>query len=444
MRLGRLATFLLPALLACAGGTGEESTPSEDALEGKALGALVPETAPAEAVVLSNADLFAGINELHYTLLRGLFSDPALADVRVHYLGPSAFSFADIVTPVRAKDGDRLTARFSTRFASEIAAKRLVHVNAAVETNWARDFFPMVVKSASPKETVRFTYDVMEGTGPAAEKAAEGIGMKVSKSALTLEGGNIMIDEDGTLFSTTKILERNKPKSKAEVEAELRRTLGAKDIEWLDPLPGEMTAHVDIVAKVVGKKRAIVGSSDGRCPAEAPPTCAKRKPTLDKIAAAFERRGYRVTRIMNAESDGDARAMSYANSLLVNGTALLPMYFDPTVADDVAVAFDPAKVPAKAIVKACNEKNPFPGTTDLAADLVARERARCALEEVIKVAKPAGEATSYHEYALEIARRDGEARKAYESLGFRVVQVPGAGMINFGGSIHCISMQIPK
>ena len=67
-----------------------------------------------------------------------------------------------------------------------------------------------------------------------------------------------------------------------------------------------------------------------------------------------------------------------------------------------------------------------------------------ALEEVIKVAKPAGEATSYHEYALEIARRDGEARKAYESLGFRVVQVPGAGMINFGGSIHCISMQIPK
>ncbi|MBK6692873.1 MAG: hypothetical protein IPG50_11830 [Myxococcales bacterium] len=53
----------------------------------------------------------------------------------------------------------------------------------------------MVVSFMSPKETVRFTHDVMEGTGPAAEKAAGGHRrMKVSKSALTLEGGNIMID----------------------------------------------------------------------------------------------------------------------------------------------------------------------------------------------------------------------------------------------------------
>lgn len=436
------AIVLLP-LLACVGTSGESEDPTEDALEGAASGRLVPETAPTGTVVLSNADSFAGINELHYTLLRGLFADRALDDVKVIYLTPD--DSRDVVTPMRAKDGDRLTARFSTRFAAEIGSGRLKRTRAAVETNWARDFFPMVVKDATnAKNAVRFEYDVMPGTGPAAEAAARALGFSITKGNLSLEGGNIMIDDDGTLFTTTKILTRNATKTKPQIEAELKRTLGAKEVEWLEPLPGESTGHVDIMAKVVGKKQAIVGAHDGVCPADAPATCSKRKGVLDATAKSFERRGYRVTRTMNAESAGDVRALTYANSLLVNGAAFVPMYFDPSMADDLVLTMESPKVPAKAIIKDCNARNPFPGTTDLAADLVARERARCAIEGVVKAAKQTDQLTSYLEFGLQLAKRDSEAKRAYESVGLRVVQVPGAAMINFGGSVHCVTMQIPK
>lgn len=439
-----LAIPLVVGASAC-GAAGDAESDSEDALLTAPVGRLVAETAPTQAIVLANADLFAGINELHYTFLRGLFSDRALDEVKVIYLTPDDTS--DVVTPVRAKDGDRSMGRFSARFAAEIASGRLKRTRATIETNWPRDYFPMTVRDpAAPaeKKAVRFEYDVMPGTGPAAEAAARTLGFAVTKSELSLEGGNILIDEDGTLFVTTKILARNASKTKTQVETELKRALGATEIEWLNPLPGETTGHVDIIAKIVGKKRAVVGASDGVCGADAPPACSKRKAALDETAKAFERRGYRVTRVLNAESAGDVRALTYANALLVNGTAFLPMYFDPGVADDLVLTMTGPRVPAKAIVKACNDSNPFPGTNDLAADLVARERARCAIEGVVKAAKAAGEPTDYLQYSLTIAQRDAEARKSYEALGLRVVQVPGAAMINFGGSVHCVTMQIPK
>jgi len=46
----------------------------------RTIGTLVPETAPTQAIVLANADLYAGINELHYKMLRGLTDDRALDD----------------------------------------------------------------------------------------------------------------------------------------------------------------------------------------------------------------------------------------------------------------------------------------------------------------------------------------------------------------------------
>jgi len=56
---------------ACAAPTEDDGTSAQsDALA--TVGTLIPETAPTAAIVLANADLFAGINELHYTLLRGL------------------------------------------------------------------------------------------------------------------------------------------------------------------------------------------------------------------------------------------------------------------------------------------------------------------------------------------------------------------------------------
>lgn len=435
-------------LLACTSAAGEGDETSAQAITGTVD--LVPETAPSEAIVLANADGFAGINELHYVLLRGLFADPALDGVKVHYL--TSIPFENIIAPTRSTDGDRLTARFSTRFAQQIRSGRLARVEAAVDTNWARDYFPLVVKRPdASKLAIRFDYqnEVAEGmksaSGPVAESVAKGLGLEVATSTLGVEGGNILVDEEETLFTTTKILERNKPKTKAAIETELKSLTGAKAIAWLEGLPGEATEHVDIMAKVVGRKKVVVSDHDGRCAPDAPDFCKQRKPALDKVAKAFEARGYQVTRILSAESDGDYRPLTYANSLVVNGSALIPAYFDPRVADDLAGLEGPG-VPAKKIIKDCNTANPFPNTTDVAAESVARERARCAMDGVVKALDASGDTQTgnLYRYQLTIAARDAAAKAAYERLGYRVAPIPSIGMINFGGSIHCVTMQIAK
>lgn len=450
MALRRWASALLPLLLACSSATEGEDTEGALATQPQTVGTLIPETAPAQAIVLANADAFAGINELHYTLLRGLFGEPTLNDVKVVYL--SDIDFDALVTPVRAKDGDRLMGRFSTRFASEIRSGRLKKTAASVDTNWARDYFPMALKTtANTKHMARFDYTnmlsehKMSTSGATGEAAARTLGYEVDKSDIAMEGGNVMIDDDATLFTTTKVLARNKTKTKPVLEAELKRHMGAREIEWLEPLPGEATGHVDIVAKVMGQKRVIVGASDGQCGDDAPEFCPKRKGALDEVAQAFERRGYQVTRITNAESGGDVRPLTYTNSLLVNGAAFVPMYFDPTVASDITNWEGPG-VPAKAIVKTCNTSHPFSGASEQDADRTVRERAICALDGVAKALRATGEASSaaYLEYSLLVATRDADATAAYTSLGYRVVPVAAAAMINFGGSVHCVTMQIPK
>lgn len=440
--LARLALSALPLLVACGGAAEDAASTGEDELATDAKGPLVPETAPSRAIVLANADNFSGVNELHYRLLRGLFADRALADVKVIYLSP--FDVKEVSTEARAKDGDRIRARFGTRFASEIASKRLERIDAPVDTNWARDYFPMALRTPD-KHAVRFEYARMPEAGPAGERALRSLGYEVAKSELQLEGGNVLVDDDATLFTTTAVLKRNPGKTKAVIEAELKRVLGVREIEWLEPLPGEATGHVDIFAKIVGKKRAIVGSNDARCDAESPASCAARKPALDAAAKAFERRGYRVTRVMNAEGGGDFRTLTYANSLIVNGTAFLPTYFETRDADDLAtLELANPRVPVRAIVKDCATRHPFAGTTEEAADATARERARCAIDGVVRASKEAGEPAEYLAYKLAIARRDDEAKNAYESLGFRVVQAPATAMINAGGSIHCVTMQLAK
>lgn len=434
--LGRTLAPLFLGLVACSAPDSDVASDEGAVRVGDAV--LVPETAPSDAIVLANADGYAGVNELHYHLMRGLFADRALDGVKIHYLTP--FDARDVAAETRAKDGDRIMARFGTRFETEFTSKRINAVRSRVDSNWARDYFPMVAKDAAGKKrAVRFSYSRTPHAGPAGEKVAKDLGYEVITSDLVVEGGNIMVDE-GTLFTTDVVIERNKPKTKAQIEAEFKRVLGVGKVVWLKPLPGEATGHVDIFAKVVGPKKVIVTSSDYACGEDSPPSCKPRQPTLDDNAKVFEQNGYRVTRVKNGETKDDFRALSYANSLLVNGAAFVPTYFQASDADDLNV-FEP-DIPVSTIAKGCTTKLPFPGTTEYDAYRVSRERALCTLEGVVKAAR--NQNVAFIRSKIVIAKRDQEAKEAYERLGYRVVQVPALAMINNGGSVHCVTMQVAK
>jgi len=102
---------------------------------------------------------------------------------------------------------------------------------------------------------------------------------------------------------------------------------------------------------------------------------------LDEVAARFIALGYRVIRLMHAEVAGvPEEVYSYTNSTIVNGTAFVPVYADP--------------------------------------DGPPRPR--------------------------EFAALDARALETYRGLGLRVVPVPAAELVSFGGSVHCLTRQLPR
>jgi agmatine/peptidylarginine deiminase len=49
---------------------------------------------------------------------------------------------------------------------------------------------------------------------------------------------------------------------------------------------------------------------------------------------------------------------------------------------------------------------------------------------------------SYPDQSLQDSY-EAEVRAIYESLGYKVVFIPSDGMIDNGGAVHCVTMQVP-
>lgn len=252
-----------------------------------------------------------------------------------------------------------------------------VALKAGTDSPWARDFSPTFVRTrAGALQAVEFKYGY-EGADAVATQLARKLGVPVVSSPLVIEGGNLLAD-DGRVFLTDKVLRANKGMKKADVEAELKRVLHADEIVWMKPLPDEATGHIDMYAKLLAPKTMLV--SDTAHPAQ--------KAVLDDAAARFAAKGYRVVRAENpafAPSDPDVAhwgpTRSYANALIVNGTAFVPQYL-----------------------------------SDLDKQLG---------------------------HGRAVAKLDKQALAAYAKAGLTVVGVPANDLINFQGSVHCMTNTVP-
>lgn len=100
-----------------------------------------------------------------------------------------------------------------------------------------------------------------------AQVVCEGAGVPVIASSLVNEGGGIHVDGDGTVLLTTTVQlgeGRNASWSKAEVEAELARTIGGERFIWIergltrDYDDFGTRGHIDIVACFVPSGAVLV------------------------------------------------------------------------------------------------------------------------------------------------------------------------------------------
>jgi agmatine deiminase len=172
---------------------------------------------------------------------------------------------------------------------------------------------------------------------------AELAGVPIVKSALVNEGGGIHVDGRGTVLVTETVQldpGRNPGLSKAHVEAELARTIGATDVVWLprgltrDSQRFGTRGHVDIVAAITAPGRLLLHTQT----ADEHPDTVVCKEIRDVLGDRFD-----IVDMPAPDTLTDSEGYvdySYINHLVVNGGVIACSFGDPRDADAAAILAD--------------------------------------------------------------------------------------------------------
>ncbi len=229
-------------------------------------------------------------------------------------------------------------------------------VEAPLNDAWMRDIGPTFVHAADgsvaavdwvfngwgAQDWARWDRDA--GIGRFVAAAA---GVPVIASDLVNEGGGIQVDGQGTVLLTDTVQldpGRNPGRSRAEVEAELARTIGASHAVWLpkgltrDSQRFGTRGHVDIVAAITSPGRLLLHSQTDPSHPDYQ-VCREIRAALQGTHDAAGR-GWEITDMPAPATLTDAEGYvdySYINHLVVNGGVIACGFADQRDADAAAI-----------------------------------------------------------------------------------------------------------
>ena len=204
---------------------------------------------------------------------------------------------------------------------------------------WLRDTGAIITGSGETRRAQGFRFNgwgdkyQLDGDGSIGERLCAEAGLDHDKADWILEGGAVDGDGTGTFVTTEQCLlneNRNPTLTREEVEANLRRDLGATRVVWLGEglLNDHTDGHVDNLARFVAP--GIVAIPEGQ-PGD---------PNLDVYADAAERlleADLEVVVIPSPglieDEDDEAIPASYMNFYIGNAVVVVPLYGAP---NDVA------------------------------------------------------------------------------------------------------------
>ncbi len=262
-----------------------------------------------------------------------------------------------------AAERTRITSLLST---AKVPLTNVDFILAPTDDVWVRDNGPVFVRNSASQLIItdwgfngwgfdtRFTRcDAI----PAAVAAARGLS-RFDFNDIILEGGAVVLDGQGTLIATrSSILEpdRNPGLTQAELETELRDSLGVKKFIWLAGAPGgqdDITdMHIDgFVSFAPGRK--LVTMSDANLRYWGVPAA-----DITAINAATDASGVRYTKVLLPLTARDVVTTygarvgfkgSYINYYVANKVVLMPTYNDPN--DAAAKTILQAQYPGRTVV----------------------------------------------------------------------------------------------
>jgi agmatine deiminase len=244
-------------------------------------------------------------------------------------------------------------------------------VEARLDDGWFRDSGPTFVRDRRDQslaavhwtfngwgEMQEYDWDALIG-GAVGELA----GVPVISSSLVNEGGGICVDGEGTVIvtETVQLHDRRNPRwTKEQVEDELRRTIGATTVIWLERgLMGDMqqyrpnvgtNGHVDVLAAFVRPGVVVVHNQ----PDPDHYDHAVMAENVRRLREAKDANG-RALEVVSLDApkdsvvDGVSIDHSYINFSFVNDGVVMSTYSDP-VADDRAMEVMRDLLPGRSVV----------------------------------------------------------------------------------------------
>jgi agmatine deiminase len=207
---------------------------------------------------------------------------------------------------------------------------------------WLRDTFFIIVKDNNNKNVA--LVPSFNGWGnkynfkadyKLSERAATLLKLPIIKTNLVFEGGALEMDGEGTLLTTEQCLlnsNRNADWTKENIEAELKKIVGAKKIIWLkEGLINDHTdGHIDTLARFIAPQKVVIMK-----PELDDPNYKVLNAIKEQLAREKDALGRSLTLIelpspgAIKNADGDFMPASYVNFIIAPNKIIMPTYNAP-------------------------------------------------------------------------------------------------------------------
>ncbi len=263
---------------------------------------------------------------------------PSDADLWEDDLVPAQFEVVGFATAIHAGGAGEAIWLVAAHEVAAAKARELAPFATVITQRfgdiWLRDTGAIVVGSGADRRALGFRFNGwgekydLAGDDSIGERLAAVADLPFASADWVLEGGAIDGDGTGIFLTTEQCLlnpNRNPGFDKEEVEARLRRDLGATKLVWLgDGLVNDHTdGHIDNLARFVAAGRVAVPEAVGGDPnAEAYADAAEALLDADLEVVAIPSPGL-------IEADGEAIPASYMNFYIGNAVVVVPQYGAP-------------------------------------------------------------------------------------------------------------------
>ncbi|KUN00206.1 agmatine deiminase [Streptomyces yokosukanensis] len=293
-----------------------------------------------------------------------LMAWPTRADLWGHVLDTVKREYANVARAIAQFEPVTMVA--PPGFADDARAwcgEGLTVVELPLDDSWFRDSAPLfVLDDRGRRRGVDFRFNAWGGKHSPYDAddrisalLLDRLGIERVPSSMTLEGGAITVDGEGTLITTEQCLlhpNRNPGMRRDGIEAELKAKLGVEKVIWL-PYGGlldtETDGHVDGVCAFAAPGKVVVSLPDD----PAHPDYARMRANRAVLESTRDARGRSLEIVdlpQTAFTDiaGHEVEVSYLNYYIANGGVVVPVAGVPQ--DEAALRVIAAAHPERKVV----------------------------------------------------------------------------------------------